>query len=330
MSTTTETSQPLGISVKKSGELASSASAAQAKALVEAKFVMAMHRPRSLLQVRSAILDACKRPKFAERAWYAKPVGKKNGQQQYVYGPSIRFAEEAIRAMTNVSVMPTILHEDDEKRILHIDVIDLETNTSYGDTVTITKTIERKDNRGRDVVSERVNSYGDKVYIVVATEDEITVKMNAAKSKIIRNSGLRLVPQDLIEEADEQVQKTLNEGGEDPKAAAKKIADSFAEIGVKPADLQGFLGHSLESCSPPELKTLRGMYSAIRDGEAKWADYLERDVTPTTERPKFTEAHGKGKGKKPEPEPTASGMADQDIQWDKPEGYEAGEEGGAK
>jgi hypothetical protein len=326
----TETTQNVGLTVKKTGELASSASAAQARALVEAKFTMAIHRPRSILQARAAILDACKRPRFAESAWYAKPVGKKNGQQQFVYGPSIRFAEEAIRAMTNVAVMPTILHEDDDKRIIHIDVIDLESNTSYGDTVTITKTIERKDSRGREVISERTNSWGDKVFIVVATEDEIALKMNSAKSKIIRNSGLRLIPQDIIEEAEEQVQKTLNEGGEDPKAAAKKVVDSFGTIGVKPADLEAFLGHSVESCAPHEMKTLRGIFAAIRDGEAKWVDYTQRDVTPkdsTTAPPVFDKSkQGKGK-KQPEPPTDHGGFADHDLMTDeKPEGHEAGEE----
>lgn len=280
----TETTSGYGIAVKKTGELAASASAAQAKALVEAKFVMAAHRPRNIMQARNQILEACKRPKFAERAWYAKPVGKVkdergNWVQNFVRGPSIRFAEEAIRAMTNVATMVTILHEDDEKRILYIDVVDLESNTSYGDTVTIGKTIERKDSKGRDVVGERINSYGDKVFIVVATEDELTIKMGAAKSKIIRNSGLRLVPQDLIEEAEEVVEKTLNGDTTDISAQRKKMVDAFGEIGVGPLDLETFVGGKVETCSALQLKTLRGIYAAIKDGEAKWSDYVDGKET---------------------------------------------------
>lgn len=275
----TETNSGYGVTVKKTGELAASASAAQAKALVEAKFVMAAHRPRNIMQARQQILDACKRVKFAERAWYAKPVGKKKEGNQWVQnfvrGPSIRFAEEAIRAMTNVATMVTILHEDEEKRILYIDVVDLESNTSYGDAVTIGKTIERKDATGRDVVGERTNSYGDKVFIVVATEDELTIKMGAAKSKIIRNSGLRLVPQDLIEEAEEVVEQTLNGNTTDISGQRKKMVDAFGEIGISPLDLETFLGGKVESCSALQLKTLRGIYAAIKDGEAKWADYVD-------------------------------------------------------
>lgn len=268
---TTETSQPMGLVTRQSGELAISASAAHAKALVEAKFIMALQRPRNILQVRDVILAACRRPAFAASAWYAKPVG--GGK---VRGPSIRFAETAIQAMTNITVIPSIVHEDDEKRVMFIEVIDLQTNTSYGDTVTISKTVERKDKKGREVISERPNSYGEIVYTVVATEDEIANKANSAKSKIIRNSGLRLIPQDLIEEAEQEIRKTMETGGGDNRAESiKRMADAFSEMGVKPNALEQYLGHALDSTSPSELSDLRQMFATIRDGEAKWADYLE-------------------------------------------------------
>lgn len=276
---TTETSQPMGLVTRKSGELAISASAAHSKALVEAKFIMALQRPRNILQVRDVILAACRRPAFAASAWYAKPVG--GGK---VRGPSIRFAETAIQAMTNITVMPSIIHEDDEKRVMNIEVIDLETNTSYSDCVTISKTVERKDKKGREVISERPNSYGEIVYVVVATEDEIANKANSAKSKIIRNSGLRLIPQDLIEEAEQEIRRTLETGGGDNRAESiKRMADAFSEIGVKPAALEQYLGHPLDSTSPSELADLRQMFATIRDGEAKWADYTATDTRPKAE-----------------------------------------------
>ncbi len=63
------------------------------------------------------------------------------------------------------------------------------------------------------------------------------------------------------------------------REAKKKILDSFSEIGVKPKDLQKYLGHPTDSLSPKELADLRGIYRAIKDGEASWSDY-------TTEGPK--------------------------------------------
>lgn len=273
MSTETST---LITTVKSSGELAASSATAHSKALVEAKYIMALQRPRNILAARDKILEACARPGFAAAAWYAKPVG--GGK---VRGPSIRFAETAIQCMTNITVMPTIVYEDREKLVLDVQVIDLESNTSYGDQVTLSKTVERKDKKGREVVGERTNSYGETVYIVLATEDEMANKTNAAKSKIIRNSGLRLIPQDLIEEAEWAVRETLEKGGDDPAKEKKRMADAFSFIGIKPAELEKYLGHSIDSISPAELNDLREVYQTLKDGEAKWTDYVEKGERKT-------------------------------------------------
>lgn len=289
--------QTLANTTRTSGELAASSAAAHTKALVEAKFVMAVQRPRNMLAVRDKILEACARPGFAASAWYAKPVG--GGK---VRGPSIRFAETAIQCMTNISVMPSIVYEDREKLVLDVQVIDLESNTSYGDQVTMTKTVERKDGRGREIIGERTNTNGEKVFIVLATEDEMANKTNSAKSKIIRNSGLRLIPQDIIEEAEWSVRETLEKGGDDPAREKKRMADAFSFIGIKPVELEKYLGHGLDSISPGELQDLREVYATLKDGEAKWSDYVEKGVKraavparqephdPFKDPPKTTEA----------------------------------------
>ncbi len=262
--------QQLGITVRTSGEIATAAGAAGAKALIEAQFTMAAHKPRNLLAARGRILDACKRPGFAATAWYAKPQGGKK-----IRGPSIRFAEMAIQAMGNITVIPMVTYEDRERLMMSIQVIDLETNTAYSDPVSLAKTVERKDKTGREVVSERKNTNGETTYTVLATEDEMANKINSAKSKSIRNSGLRLIPQDFIEEAEMIVQDTMAGGGGDPAEAVKKMADAFARIGVKPDELAKYIGHPLESLSPAELRDLREVYQTLKDGEAKWSDYVE-------------------------------------------------------
>ena len=165
----TEKNAGLGISVINRGEMAVSAMAAKSKALVEAKFVVAMHNRRNLMEARGKILDACRRPHFARTALYAKPVA---GQK--MIGPSIRFAETAIQCMTNIDVSTTTIYEDDEKRTINIAVTDLESNLSYGKDVTISKTVERKKlQAGQQPISSRLNTYGEVVYLVPATDDEI-------------------------------------------------------------------------------------------------------------------------------------------------------------
>ena len=50
-----------------------------------------------------------------------------------------------------------------------------------------------------------MNSYGDTVYLVEATEDDLLTKQAAHVSKVIRTAALRLLPSDILEEAMEQL-----------------------------------------------------------------------------------------------------------------------------
>lgn len=254
-------------------ETASTAVAEQARAMVEARYVMAIRRPRDIDEARVKLLKACKRPGFAKVARYSKPVG-----QNKVEGPSVRFAEEALRAMGNVAAEPTVIYDDAEKRIVRVSVTDLEANLTHASEVVIEKTVERKVLRkGQQALGERVNSYGDKVYIVRATEDDLLNKVNALVSKALRTNGLRIVPGDIVEEAMAQVLKTQrDEDARDPDAARKAVADAFASIGVTPPMLAQYLGHDLGSVSPVELADLRAVFAAIKDGEASWKDVMEQ------------------------------------------------------
>ena len=63
-----------------------------AKARIQASFIMAFKKPRNSDQARDSILRACKRPIFAQKVEYSKPVGGRK-----ITGPSIRFTELALR-----------------------------------------------------------------------------------------------------------------------------------------------------------------------------------------------------------------------------------------
>ena len=203
-------------------ETQSAASAAAAKAEVEAAYAIALHRPRVMEQVRLRILDACKRSTFAKVALYRKPVG--GGKD--VVGPSIRAAEEVIRNLGNIRVSMVTTFEDDDQRKVKVSVTDLEVNAAYTQEITVKKTVERKSKKDRDVIGTRTNSQGDPVFIVRATDDEMTQKESALVSKVLRNEALRLTPSDLLEEMQEAVTKTLaNKDKQDPKAQQKAIMD---------------------------------------------------------------------------------------------------------
>lgn len=247
------------------------AAAEAAKARIQAAYIMALQRPRSYDQSRIKILEACSRPSFAEKVEYSKPVG--GGKP--IVGPSIRFAELALREWGNIAYENQVVYDDELTRRINVTITDLETNTTFSASLQINKTVERKKAEGRDVLSERINSYGEKVFLVRATEDEIMNKQAAAVSKALRNEGLRLIPQDIIEEAIERARETVKRRDKaDPDAARKKLADAFAGLRIMPTDLEKYLGHSLAQTSPAEIQELRSIYQTIKDGEAKWSDYV--------------------------------------------------------
>ena len=254
-------------------ETASTAVAAQAKAMVEARYVMAFRRPRNWDQVRQDLLKECKRPSFAHNksAFYRKPIG------DGVEGLGIRFVEVALRCMTNVLVETSMVYEDDAKEIHRVSVTDLESNLTYPLDVRVSRSVERsKPSDDGSYISIRKNSYGRNVYTVPATDDDLLNKRSAQISKAIRTLGLRIIPGDLQDEAEAIIKAIrMNEAARDPGAERKKIADAFDEIGVKVAELADYLGHSLDACSPTELVNLRGIYGAIRDGEASWKSVME-------------------------------------------------------
>ena len=97
-------------------------------------------------------------------------------------------------------------------------------------------------------------------------------------SKALRNEGLRLIPQEIIEEAIEVARDTREANiKQNPDAARNKISDAFAALGIMPSELEKYLGHPLSQCSANEIADLQAVYTAVKSGDAKWADYISDD-----------------------------------------------------
>jgi hypothetical protein len=266
---------------KRSAELATSGAASAAKAKIEAAYTVALARPRDLDTVRVRLLEACRRPGFAEQAMYAKPVG-----QEKIRGLSVRFAEEAARLLGNLQAEDQTIYDDVTQRIVQVSVIDLETNYVTGKQVVIDKTVERKSSKGRVVLDERTNSYGDRVYVVLATEDELANKQAAAVAKAKRNLLIEMIPGDITSEARAAIKATVDgQIAADPAAARKAVADGFARLGIRPDALAAYLGHQLEQSSPREIADLRDVWSALNQGETTWAEILSGREAADEDRP---------------------------------------------
>lgn len=267
-------------------ETAGMSSIAAARAEVEARFIVAMQRPRDLLAVHARIVRECKRPGFADVARYSRPVG--GGKK--AEGPSIRFAEAAARCMGNMNIQTAIVSDTNGRQIVKAVVTDLETNAAYSDDIVIEKVVERKTvKEGQPVLGSRLNSYGDRVYLVEANEGDLRTKRAAEVSKAIRTLILRIVPGDIVDDAMDQVVETQkNRAAADPDSERKKIAGAFLDFGVNPGALAEYLGHSIDQTTPAELVELRGVYRAIKDGQTTWSEVLgqkaEEAATKRTEK----------------------------------------------
>lgn len=259
-------------------ETASTVLAAQAKALVSARFEIAIRQPRDIDAVRERLMRECQRPSFAAVAIYRKPVG------EGIEGPSIRFAEAAIQAMGNLAIDTPAVYDDADKRILRVTVADMETNVVHSKDVTIQKRVERsKVYEGQTIIRQRVNSRGKPVYLVEATDDEILNQENALVSKALRTTGLRLVPGWLIDECMVAVRATRSKAdAADPDTAKRKLLDAFRSVGVSAEDVKAWLGHPADTLTPAELEELRGIYTALKDGDATWREVMDAKWQETT------------------------------------------------
>lgn len=266
------------------------AAAEMAREQIKLAYFMATQAPRNQREAWQRILEACRRPTFAQKAIYAKPVGGSK-----IEGPSIRLAEAIIREWRNIIVRTAIVYEDDAARRVSVLVIDLESNLQLCREIVTPKTVERKNAKDRDVLGERLNSAGERVYIVRATEDEMANRESAAISKIVRNEGLRLIPSDVVEDAIAEARRTRKQtAAQDPAHAVKRLVYLFGELRVDVGDLERYLGGSIDKATPDQIDDLEGILQAIRDRETTWQAVVEQkdSADPNQTAKTATEARG--------------------------------------
>jgi len=250
-----------------------------AKALIQARFVMAASRPRNMNRARDSIVDACSRPRFAASAQYALPTGtdKATGKRTFATGPSVSFSRHCFQSLGNMLSQVTVKLDTPLQRIVVVRVTDLESNACYEEEVVVEKTTERSYvKEGAEVLGKRKNSCGKEVFIVRANEGEVRMKEKANVAKTERTLVLRLVPADITEEAMEVIEETLRT--EEDKAAAPDIAArcvaAYSAKGISRSELERYLGHAIASTTKGELRILASLLAEIREGMTTWEEKL--------------------------------------------------------
>lgn len=216
------------------------------KAEVDQLITTARAYPRSLKQVQGRIMSmATLDEESAEECMYALPRGGKP-----ITGPSVRFAEILKQAYGNCRAAARVVHVDKIEMFVEAEGIfhDLETNSAT--TTRIRRRIS--DRRGK-----------------VFTDDMIIVTGNAACSIAKRNAILDGIPKPLWRKAYETVQATITGDITTLAVNREKALKALAAFGVKPEQIFAALGkEGLEDVNVDDIGTLRGMYSALKNGEA--------------------------------------------------------------
>jgi len=202
--------------------------------------------PRSLKRVQSNILSmATLDEESAEECMYALPRGGKP-----IKGPSIRFAEILKQSYGNCASAARVVHVDRDEKFVEAEgvFIDFETNS-----------------RSTARVRRRISDSKGKIY----TDDMIIVTGNAACSIAMRNAILAGVPKPLWRKAYDTVQATITGDVTTLAVNREKATKALAAFGVKPEQIFQALGRQgLEDITVDDIGTLRGMYGALKNGEA--------------------------------------------------------------
>lgn len=261
----------------------------RAIAETQGKLVLAKRFPRSRQEAKAEFIESCKDKHFAETAIYAVP---NRGS-----GPSIRFAEEAARCYGNfdfghreLSRMPGLNGQPGTSEV-EVYAWDMERNNHSRRQITI---LHVRDKSGGATV--------------LKDQTDIDNRIANVASKQVRGRILALLPKDLVAAGIDQVKKTLA-GQAGDKPIATRIADmiqAFTKYGVTTKHIELRVGHKVDDITVDELADLRGVITALKDGE-KVSDYFGADADGVV-----SEEAGPGiGGAKADPKPAGGKKADE-------------------
>lgn len=227
----------------------------RAIAEAQAKMVIAKRFPRDEAAAFSKVMTACQRKTLAESAFYSYPRGGET-----VSGPSIRLAEELARCWGNVEYGIRELSRKDGVSEMQAFAIDLENNIHSVQNFTVRHIRDRRGG-GKELTDER------DIY-------ELTANMGGRR---LRARILAVLPPDLKEAAVLECKRTLarDDGGElTLEDRVKRMIMAFKKLGVSEDLLVNHLKHPLDQINADELADLYGIYTSIKDGVTKIADWF--------------------------------------------------------
>jgi hypothetical protein len=245
-----------------------------ASALVDKRIATAKNWPRTVSRFKAAAKQLLSEDvETAASAEYAKPVGKGT-----VTGPSIRLAELAAMCWGNLEVEvgePTV---NDKNVVVKATAWDLERN--YRQEAVATTSI--------------VDKYGRRF-----ANHMIETASAATVSKAKRNAIIAVIPRAFINELLEHARDVARGAVKTLEERRAVIVQTFARKRIEPQQLCESLGVAgIDDLTEDHIDTLRGIWTAINEGEPAESFFKPQETSKTEELKKKLG----GKTEKPKPE----------------------------
>lgn len=212
---------------------------------ITAQVSIAKRFPRNVDKaVNDAISIATKNREIAQSCIYFRPVGKRNGIQQFAEGGSIRLAEIIQSQWGNIRIGSRTLGVKDGRLIVQGVCHDLEKNVYV--TSEVAKSVKRKDG-------------------TLYSDNQIEVVNMAGQAIARRNVVFSAIPKAIADCILDNIKEMIV--GKDVKEAWAKAKKVFSEIGASTKDLLASLDCKSESdVGRDEVCKLHGLYNVIKDG----------------------------------------------------------------
>lgn len=222
---------------------------------VQAAVFMAKRFPRNENAAIARIAQTCQRRGLAEKAIYTYPKGGQN-----VTGPSIRLAEAIAQSWGNLQCGVVEMSQEAGESTCMAYCWDIETNFRDTKVFTVSHTIQTKKG-AKQLTDPR------EIYEHVANQ--------GARRK--RACILAVIPKDIVDSALDACQKTLKSAYKEPLIdRLRNMVNVFQkEFSVPLESIEKYIGYNLDSFTEMDMVTLRGVYTALKEGSAKREDYFD-------------------------------------------------------
>lgn len=227
---------------------------------IQARMLVARNFPRDPIKAMDKIINAFTRPTLCEDATYQYGRGGTD-----VSGLSIRAAEVLAQNWGNIACGVVELTRAGGQSECLSYATDLETGFHDEKRFFVRHWRDKKGGRGAPVTEER------DIYEVIANY--------GARRK--RACILAVIPSDVQEAAERQIDVTLKTKIEITEDSLKKLVEAFATYGVTQEMIEKRIQRHLATMLPAQMLTMKRIYASLRDGMSEVESWFE--VPPPVE-----------------------------------------------